>query len=104
MLRVVKHKYRAIQTIRDGRKFSSKAEARFYDMLKLLQKSGEVLFFLQQTPLHLPGGVKYLADFVVFYADGNVSFVDVKGKDTKLSITKRKIVESIYPITIEIHK
>jgi hypothetical protein len=97
-----KHKYRAKITECDGKKFASKAEARFYASLKLLQKSGEVLFFLQQVPFHLPGNTKYLADFMVFYADGNCSVIDVKGRDLPMSIMKRKQVEDLYPVTIEI--
>lgn len=38
--------------------------------------------FLRQVPFHLPGGVKYLADFVVFTASGVVEVVDVKGVRT----------------------
>lgn len=97
-----RHKYHAKITERDGKKFPSKAEARFYDSLKLLQKSGEVLFFLQQVPFQLPGNTKYYADFLIFYSDGNCSIVDVKGRDLPMSILKRKQVEDIYPVKIEI--
>ncbi len=38
----------------------------------------------------------------VFYSNGDISFVDTKGKDTALSLTKRKMVEDLYPVTIEI--
>ena len=99
---MIKHKFNAIITERDGYKFSSKKEAKRYDELKLLQRAGDVLFFLRQTPFHLPGNVKYVSDFMIFWKDGNVTVEDVKGMDTTLSKSKRKIVESIYPIKIEI--
>lgn len=63
--------------------------------------SGEVLFFLCQVPFSLPG-MKYIADFQVFLADGTVEFIDVKGRDTPMSKAKRKAVEELYPVTIKI--
>jgi hypothetical protein len=100
----IKHKFGARPCEYDGIKFPSKLEARYYAKLKLLEKAGEVLFFLRQTPFHLPGGIKYVVDFVVFHANGTVEFVDTKGKDTPLSLTKRKQVEDLYPIEIQIVK
>ena len=97
-----RHKFGAIPCERDGKRFPSKLERSYYDRLQLLQKSGEVLFFLRQIPFDLPGKVRYVCDFQVFYANGEISFVDTKGRDTALSQTKRKMVEELYPITIEI--
>lgn len=97
-----RHKFGAVKCERDGRKFPSKLEGRYYDSLKIRQKSGEVLFFLSQVPFHLPGGVKYVCDFQVFLSDGSIEFIDTKGRDTPLSIAKRRIVESLYPIQIKI--
>lgn len=62
----LKHKFRAKVTETDGIKFSSKKEAARYHQLKLLQRNGDVLFFLRQVPFHLDGGVKYVADFMIF--------------------------------------
>lgn len=99
-----RHKFNAKQSESDGITFSSKAERAYYNRLKLLQQSGEVLFFLRQTPIHLPGNTKYLVDFQVFYADGTVAFIDVKGMSTPMFVLKKKQVEDLYPITIEIVK
>ena len=96
------HKFGAIPCERDGKRFPSKLEARYYDRLLTLRNSGQVLFFLRQIPFDLPGKVKYICDFQVFYANGEVSFIDTKGKDTPLSQAKRKIVEELYPVRIEI--
>jgi len=99
---MIRHKFGAIRCERDGIKFPSKLERNYYDQLVLLQKAGNVLFFLLQPKFNLPGGVTYLADFLVFYADGNAEFVDTKGKDTPISLLKRKQVEDIYPVKIKI--
>ena len=98
---MVRHKFNAQQTIRDGYKFPSKKEAEFYNMLKTAQEGGYVLFFLRQVPFHLPGNVIYRLDFMVFYTDGHVQCVDVKGVRTEQYKTKKKMVEALYPITIE---
>lgn len=102
-LKRLRHKYSAVRTERDGIKFDSKKEARYYDQLKTRVASGEVLFFLRQTPFHLPGGVKYVCDFQEFHADGSVHFVDVKGVQTASFKAKKKQVEALYPqVIIEI--
>lgn len=100
----VRHKFGAKPTLKDDIRFDSKLESRYYDKLKLFQKCGELLFFLRQVPLHLPGNTKYVVDFVEFWADGEVKFTDVKGVETKEFILKKKIVEELYPITINVVK
>ena len=97
---MIKHKFHAIPTEYNGIKFASKKEAKRYQQLLLLIKAGEVLFFLRQVPFHLPGNVKYLCDFVIFWANGEVSFEDVKGIKTPMYILKKKQVEALYPIKI----
>lgn len=96
-----RHKYHAIQKKVDGISFASKKEAKRYEDLKLLQRSGEVVFFLRQTPFHLPGNTKYVCDFTIFWSDGRVTFNEVKGYRTQNYLLKRKLVESLYPIKIE---
>jgi hypothetical protein len=97
---MIKHKFRAKPQEYDGIKFASKKETQRYIHLQNLQKSGEVLFFLRQVPFYLPGGVKYVLDFLVFWSDGSVTMEDVKGLKTPMYIAKKKMVESIYPIEI----
>lgn len=99
----LRHKYNAVRDECDGYKFHSKAEARYYRMLKLRRDTGEVPVFLMQVPFVLPGGVRYVVDFLEFHADGTVHWIDVKGRDTRASINKRKQVEALYaPIRIEV--
>lgn len=97
---MIKHKFRAKPQEYDGIKFASKKETQRYIHLQNLQKSGEVLFFLRQVPFYLPGGVKYVLDFMIFRADGSVTMEDVKGLKTPMYIAKKKMVESIYPVEI----
>lgn len=97
----VRHKFHAVVTECDNIKFSSKKEARYYQTLKLRQQAGEVVFFLRQVPIHLPGGVKLVVDFQEFHADGTVRFVDTKGVETESFKAKRRMVEALYPFKIE---
>jgi hypothetical protein len=97
---VLKHKFRAIPTELDGIKFASRKEARRYKELRLLEKSGELLFFLRQVPFHLPANVKYVCDFLCFWQDDTVTIEDVKGIKTPLYVLKKKQVEAIYPVKI----
>lgn len=98
------HKFRAKSVIDDSHHFPSKLEHRYYQQLLLRQKAGEVLFFLRQVPFHLPGGVKMIIDYQEFLSDGSVRFVEVKGRETPLYIAKKKMVEEIYPVIIEVIK
>ena len=102
LCRSPKHKFRAKPSDEDGIRFASKKERSYYCGLKLRQKCGEVLFFLRQVPFHLPGNVRFVVDFIEFWSDGTVHFIDVKGFDTPLGKMKRKQVEAIYPVTVEV--
>ena len=101
---MIKHKFHAISCERDGKKFPSKAERAHYDKLRLLQKAGQILFFIRQVPFDLPGDNKYVADFMVFYADGTASVQDVKGVETEGFKIKRKLLEEAYPFKLEVIK
>ena len=102
MARIHRHKFNATRTELDGIRFDSKKEAKYYLELKMKVRAGIVLFYLRQVPLHLPGNAKYIVDFLEFHTDGTVHFVDVKGMLTKDFILKKKIVEALYPVEIEI--
>jgi len=104
MIKKTRHKFGAKRSKIDAINFDSKLEAAYYNKLKILQSAGEVVFFLRQPMFDLGGGVTYKADFAVYWATGNVSFVDVKGVETKDFIMKKKLVESLYPISIDVIK
>lgn len=97
---MIRHKFNAKPVTIDSIRFSSKKEAKRYQELNLLKSTGEVLFFLDQVPFRLPGGVKYRCDFLVFWADGTVTIEDVKGMKIEPYPTKKKILEALYPIEI----
>ena len=98
-----KHKYNAKPTMVDGIRFDSKKEAQYYRELKLRQRAGEIVGFLRQTPIHLPGGTKLVIDFQEFHADGTVHFVDTKGVETAVFKVKLREAKAAYPwLEIEI--
>ena len=96
------HKYRAQATVVDGIRFDSKKEARYYGELKLRQRAGEVLCFLRQVPIHLPGQTRLVIDFLEFHMDGSVHFVDTKGVQTETFKLKKRQVEDLFPFEVEV--
>lgn len=91
-----RHKYSAIRVERDGYKFASKKEGRRYDQIILLQKAGEVIWFMMQPPFYMPG-CKYVADFMVFWANGTITIEDVKGFKTAKFEADMKRMAIYYP-------
>lgn len=94
------HKFHNIPTEVGNAKFSSKKEARYWQDLQVAIKGGQLLFALRQVPFHHSSGVRYVVDFVEFWADQTVRFVDVKGVKTPLYKVKKKMIEAEFPIQI----
>lgn len=104
-------KYGAQPTEADGIRFDSKAEANYYLELKARVAAGDVAYFLRQVPIHLPGRTRYVVDFLEFLpcTCGGCTcqrhrFVDVKGVQTQTFRLKKRQVEELYPIEIEVVK
>lgn len=109
------HKYGAQPTTVDGIRFASKAEARRYTELKLLEQAGEIreLELQPKFPLMAPGRGTggpyervclghYVADFRYRAGPrGILTIEDVKGMKTPLYRWKKKHVEAQYGITIQ---
>ena len=106
-----RHKYGAIPTTVDGIRFDSKAEAKRYGELKLLEKAGEIKELQLQPRFELMAPERgsgfdvrigdYVADFR--YREGPKGLLkieDVKGVKTALYRWKKKHVEAQYGITI----
>lgn len=95
-------KYGNVRTVVDGITFDSKREAEHYVALKAMRAAGAVLWFTRQVPFYLPGKTKYVADFVVAFADGRAEVQDVKSEGTKTAIynMKRKQVREIHNVEI----
>ena len=88
----------------DGMKFDSQHEADIYFGTLLPSfKCGAYKFLARQVPFDLPGGIRYIADFVTVSADGHVSVIDAKSEATKKNrvyINKKKQVKAIWGIDI----
>lgn len=104
-------KYNAKKVVIDNIKFDSKAEAAYYQQLKLLKMTGEVVSFDLQPEFILQDSfvkngkkyhaIKYRADFLVRYKDGHEELIDVKGMSTNEFILKRKLFEMRYMQSIK---
>jgi len=100
-------KYGNKKVVRDGIKFDSIAEAKYYEQLKWLQEHKQILFFRTQPRYLLleafdKGGqhfrkIEYVADFEIHNLDGSIQVVDVKGMETDVFKIKRKLFEFKYP-------
>lgn len=88
----------------DGKKFDSKHEAEVYGELMLRQRAGELKLVLRQVPFELPGGIKYIADFVTMDHAGNIEVIDAKSEITRKNrvyINKKKQMASEWGIEIK---
>lgn len=104
-------KYNAKKVVIDNITFDSKAEAAYYQQLKLLKMTGEVVSFDLQPEFVLQDSfvkngkkyhaIKYKADFLVRYSDGHEELIDIKGMLTKEFILKRKLFEMRYMQSIK---
>ena len=107
-----KHKYSAVATVVDGIRFASKAEARRYQELRLLERAGEIkeLELQPKYPLHAPVKGRtnvfervgeYRADFR--YREGPQGLLvieDVKGVRTDMFRWKKKHFEIQYGLSL----
>lgn len=93
-------KYRNVKTERDGKVYASKREADRHTELQLLQQAREIAFFLEQVPFRLPGGIVYLADFVVLHLDGSYTVEDAKGFRTDVYKIKKKLMKETFQIEV----
>lgn len=82
-------KYGNQMTEYDGKRFDSKHEAEIYEMLRLECLAGKHVGLACQVPFYLPGGVKYIADFVTQEADGTYTVYDAKSEATRKDKTYR---------------
>lgn len=104
------NKFGAVKTVLDGITFDSKREAAYYAELKLREKAGEVANVELQRPFALIAGAgklvgTYRADFTFDdLVEGRWRVIDVKGHDTALSRFKRKFVEALHGVKVEVVK
>ena len=88
----------------DGMKFDSQKEADFYfSRLLPAWRLGELKLLARQVPFDLPGGIKYVADFVIVGMNGDVDVIDTKSEATKKNrvyINKKKQMKAVWGIDI----
>jgi hypothetical protein len=99
------NKYGAVRTEVDGIVFDSKAEARRYGDLKLMEQAGEIRELVLQPRYDLTvQGVtigKYIADFAYIDNKTGARIVeDVKGVKTPLYRWKKRHVKAQYGIDV----
>ena len=97
------HKYGAVATVVDNIRFDSKAEAKRYFDLKLMEKAGIIRNLQRQTrwPLMVKNVVvcHYVSDFD-YDAHGTPVVEDTKGMITPLYKLKAKMFEAQYGFAI----
>jgi hypothetical protein len=103
-----RHKFNAVPTVVDGIRFASKAEAKRYAELKLLERAEEIASLALQPKFFLnapdtKGGYvvigEYRADFA-YWKRGAFIVEDVKGVKTDLYRWKKKHAEAEHGIKI----
>jgi hypothetical protein len=100
-------KYNAKKTVVNGIIFDSKAEGEYYSFLVKQKELGCVSSFSLQPKFTLQEGFKkegkvirpifYIADFDVYYPDGKIEIVDIKGMTTPVFDLKKKLFYKKYP-------
>ena len=102
-------KYLNKKTIIDGIKFDSLKEAKHYQELKLLERSGEISLLRLQHPLIIiekskwGRAIKYVADFT-YIQNGQFVVEDVKSPYTRKNPVyrlKKRLVAEKYDIEIK---
>lgn len=95
-----RNKFNAVKVRMDGYLFDSKAEARRYSDLKLMQKAGAISGLVVHPKYHIVHtGNKVCTvelDFEYSTSDGGRVFEDVKGVFTALSRLKHKLFQAYY--------
>jgi hypothetical protein len=91
-------KYNAQKRKVDNIIFDSIAEANYYGKLKGLKQSGEILHIDIHPVFTLTASIKYIADFMIFYKNGKIEVIDVKGMKTRDFKLKEKLFNEIHPL------
>ena len=96
-------KYRNRRVTVDGKRFDSQHEADVYQALMLQHRAGEIQLVLRQVAFDLPGNIRYIADFVIIGAGGELSVIDAKSPVTRklrTYINKKKQLAAVWGIDI----
>jgi hypothetical protein len=99
------NKHNAVASEFNGRVYPSKKAAAHAQEDVLRIKAGDIDFTLEEVSFRIPGGAKHRLDCVHFKRVGDfwkIHWVEVKGRDLPLGRLKRRQVEEIYQIHIEV--
>lgn len=77
--------------------YASKREAAYAAHLGFLKLAGKVSDWLEQVPVKLPGGIKYVVDFMVIEPGGTIRFVEIKGFETAAWKMKLNLLQESRP-------
>jgi hypothetical protein len=94
------NKFHNVPTVVDGERFPSKHEAQRYEQLKLMRQAGEFPAIARQVRFLLPGGVEYVADFVLLYPSNHYVVEDAKGHRTPEYKLKRRMMKECLDLEI----
>lgn len=98
-------KYGNRKVEREGKKFDSVHEANVYAEMMLRVRAGELNAVCRQVAFDLPGGIRYIADFVAMDREMRVEGVyDAKSEATRkdrVYINKKKQMKELYGIEIK---
>jgi len=86
-----KQKFNAKPTMYKGRKYDSRAEAKYAMELDILKSQGIIHLWLRQPAYDLGEDSRYRADFFVIESSGEFYAVDVKGMETPAFKKIRKL-------------
>jgi hypothetical protein len=98
-----RRKYNNNPTEYGGRVFASVHEADVCRQLELRVRAGDLRGVICQHAFYLPGGVKYIADFVTLKNDGTYDVLDAKSEATRKDKTyrlKRRQMKEVLGIEI----
>ena len=89
----------------DNMRFDSRHEAGVWLMLQQRVRAGELKLVMRQVPFDLPGGIRYIADFVAVRPDMTIeAVIDAKSEITKKNrvyINKKKQMKACLGIEIK---
>jgi hypothetical protein len=99
------NKFGAKKTVVDGVSFDSRAEAKHWSVLRLMERAGQIHTLRRQCkfPLYVGDWLigHYVADFT-FHQDGKLHVQDVKGVTTPLFDWKALHFQAQYGFPIEV--
>jgi hypothetical protein len=85
-----------------GHLYPSKKQMKEAITLDLERKAGKIKGYIEEVPFRLPGHSVHRIDFGIIELDNTVTWREVKGRDLPMGKLKRKQVEELYHIKIEV--